>query len=1446
MWEALQDVTLIVLMVAAAVSLLLALYSKYFGGEHSSGDETEGEVSWIEGVAILCAVVVVVLVTATNDWQKERQFRGLQDKIESDHKMSVLRDGDITEVLVGDIVVGDICLVKYGDLLPADGVVLQSNDLKVDESSLTGEPDQVKKGENIDPMLLSGTHVMEGSGKMVVTAVGVNSQAGIIFTLLGATEGDGSSAAPPPPINLANANEMTEISRNTNPSQQNYDTDGKQQHEINKNLNDQINGNKHSTKGGGHVAFSGTSDVVGPDKNKLAATGGRIENHQQDNLNQRNSLGSGDAEATEDGSDAPKGRKRKKKKYSVLQAKLTRLASLIGQLGTVVASLTVIILIVKFSVNTFYFNKEQWDTGRHLHQFVQFIIIGVTVLVVAVPEGLPLAVTISLAYSVKKMMKDNNLVRHLDACETMGNATAICSDKTGTLTTNRMTVVQCYFGEKLTQNTDQLPKLKDLNHRIGHRFVHGVSINSSYTSRVTIPDKPSELPQQLGNKTECALLGFVRHLGVNYEDIRERWPQESLVKVFTFNSLRKSMSTVIKNLEPDRPGYTVFTKGASEMVLKKCSFILDANGEPKPFTKADQDNLVRDVIEQMASDGLRTIGIAYKSYIDPAVGLFPNEVRLNRGHTPDFDDEDTIVSDLTCIGIVGIEDPVRPEVPAAIRKCQRAGITVRMVTGDNVNTARSIAAKCGILKPGDNYIVLEGKEFNARVRDPRTNRVRQDLMDQVWPQLRVLARSSPQDKYTLVSGIIDSHISTRREVVAVTGDGTNDGPALKKADVGFAMGIAGTDVAKEASDIILTDDNFTSIVKAVMWGRNVYDSISKFLQFQLTVNMVAIIVAFVGACLITDSPLKAVQMLWVNLIMDTLASLALATEIPTEELLERAPYGRTKPIISRNMIKNIIGQSVYQLGVIFFLIWFGELLLDVENGRGLSAKGINRPTEHFTVIFNSFVMMTLFNEINARKIHGQRNIFSGLTNNLLFVIIWISTFVLQVIIIQFGGYAFSTRPLALEHWLWCLFFGIGTLLWGQVIISVPVWIIPKRRRRITKPRRLTLIATQDVLGVETDGLVTQDSVHPQLADGGVVHRASTGFVSKAANAVARGFGAIYTQPEGEEEEEDEEEEEEEDDEDREDIVGANLRNTGQILWIRGLSRLQTQLKVVHAFRDQRDSEDERANIAALMHHHRRQSKDFLHQTSKKRKKSQQLYKNNNDNNNINLHQQSHRYHHHQQRQQKLQPTDSTDFSPTFPATSNEMGEKAAEEHPLLVLEQTAYDQIIDEEKCHDRNGNCDVNDDNNNNNGNTSKQRPDHDEESTLTEVTITKFKRNDDDEQFEENVYQISKETTNNMINPDLEEWIKSSWLHDSSGQENISCTIPESSYNMGNNFQIQNNPSAYTFESKELNTVVVGRNQHSNRPNKQCRRSSKPPAPPPPFKQPFSTATSDSSDIL
>jgi len=292
------------------------------------------------------------------------------------------------------------------------------------------------------------------------------------------------------------------------------------------------------------------------------------------------------------------------------------------------------------------------------------------------------------------------------------------------------------------------------------------------------------------------------------------------------------MSTVLKNADGS---YIIYTKGASEIIMRKCTQVMDNKGIPIPFGPKDRENMMTKVISPFADNSLRTIGLAYRE--------IPADSNI------DWEDEAAVISGLTLIGVVGIEDPVRPEVPAAIAKCQRAGITVRMVTGDNVATARSIATKCGILSPSKEFLILDGKEFNRRIRNAAGD-VQQNLLDQVWPNLRVLARSSPTDKHTLVKGIIDSKLSPNREVVAVTGDGTNDGPALKKADVGFAMGIAGTDVAKEASDIILTDDNFTSIVKAVMWGRNVYDSISKFLQFQLTVNVVAVIVAFAGACII--------------------------------------------------------------------------------------------------------------------------------------------------------------------------------------------------------------------------------------------------------------------------------------------------------------------------------------------------------------------------------------------------------------------------------------------------------------------------------------------------------------------------------------------------------------------------------------------------------------------
>ncbi|XP_055314472.1 plasma membrane calcium-transporting ATPase 2 isoform X6 [Sitodiplosis mosellana] len=967
-WEALQDVTLIILEVAALVSLGLSFYSpKEEETPVKKVQEEDDSHGWIEGLAILISVIVVVIVTAFNDYSKERQFRGLQNRIEGEHKFSVIRNGEAKNISVGDIVVGDICQIKYGDLLPADGILIQSNDLKVDESSLTGESDHVKKGTDYDPMVLSGTHVMEGSGKIVVTAVGVNSQAGIIFTLLGA----------------AVDQQEAEIRK--------MKKDG----EVPTN----ITSNSH-----------GSVPAPAPIKE---ANNDSVENHVD-----------GNAGGTETESAPPPSAHKKEK--SVLQAKLTKLAIQIGYAGSTIAVLTVIILVIQFCVSKFVIQKLPWS-NVYVNQLVKYLIIGVTVLVVAVPEGLPLAVTLSLAYSVKKMMKDNNLVRHLDACETMGNATAICSDKTGTLTTNRMTVVQSYICEKLCKVT---PKFSDIPSHVGNMLVQGISVNSAYTSRLmTSQVNPTDPITQVGNKTECALLGFVQGLGMSYQAIRDEITEDKFTRVYTFNSVRKSMSTVIPR--PDG-GYRLYAKGASEMVLKKCAFIYGHDGVLEKFTRDMQERLLHQVIEPMACDGLRTISVAYRDFV-------PGKAAINEVHAdnePNWEDEENIVNNLTCLCVVGIEDPVRPEVPDAIRRCQKAGITVRMVTGDNINTARSIAAKCGIVKPNEDFLILEGKEFNRRIRDSNGD-VQQHLLDKVWPKLRVLARSSPTDKYTLVKGIIDSKVSENREVVAVTGDGTNDGPALKKADVGFAMGIAGTDVAKEASDIILTDDNFSSIVKAVMWGRNVYDSIAKFLQFQLTVNVVAVIVAFIGACAVQDSPLKAVQMLWVNLIMDTLASLALATELPTPDLLLRKPYGRTKPLISRTMMKNIIGQALYQLGIIFSLLFVGDKMLDIESGHG------QPPTQHFTIIFNSFVLMTLFNEFNARKIHGQRNVFEGVFTNPIFYLIWIFTCISQVVIIQYGKMAFSTKELTLEQWLWCLFFGVGTLLWGQLVTTIPTRKLPK-------------------------------------------------------------------------------------------------------------------------------------------------------------------------------------------------------------------------------------------------------------------------------------------------------------------------------------------------------------------------------------------------------------------
>lgn len=1030
-FDALQDKTLLILIAAALLSIVLGVTV-----------EEQKDRAWIEGATILIAVVIVVIVTATNDWLKDRQFRGLQDKLVSDAKFSVRRDREIKELQLAEIVVGDIAEFKYGNTFPCDGVLIQGNDVSVNESTLTGEAYLVKKNTKSDPMLLAGTQVMEGSGRMLVTAVGPYSQQGIIFTLMSkqAEEDSGFLSSTfrklrgkcCPKKRPTDEEEWSPTLPKEQVEERKYDPDSPPSKEI-EALEEEGEG-------------EGEDDTQPLTCCQKVNPFSREKKAQQKQRQEKEKEKAKAQEKSEEGGGS-----------SVLQKKLNKLALRIGYAGTLAAILCFLILLLKFVIEDFAIDGQSWNSSQDFSRILHFVIIGITVLVVAVPEGLPLAITIALAYSVRKMMRDNNLVRHLHACETMGNATTICSDKTGTLTTNRMTVVESYLARRhYTETPSGLPgsllEVLELN----------VAVNSGYTSKL-VPDVEEDgaedrdtplwkrvlqsiglyskskgqilgqgLDKQIGNVTECALLGLLVSLGIDYEAVREEHPPETFEKVFTFNSSRKSMTTVIPL--PGGRGHRILTKGASEIVLAKCTSIIGEDGSVMPLTEDGRKEVIAEMVQPMAGRALRTLCLAYRDVHSTggeaaAPGISPAE--------PDWNEEEEVVKDLTCIGVVGIQDPVRPEVPLNIKLCQQAGITVRMVTGDNVETARAIAVKCGIVEPNfPSYCVMDGKEFNRRVKDSQGKEVDQEKLDRIWPHLRVLARSSPKDKYVLVDGIISSHSRKKRQVVAVTGDGTNDGPALKRADVGFAMGIAGTDVAKEACDIILTDDNFESIVRAVMWGRNVYDSISKFLQFQLTVNIVAVVLALISAIVIDDSPLRAVQMLWVNLIMDTFASLALATESPTEELLERKPYGRSKALISTQMWLFLIGHSLFQLSVMFVLVFVGDKLFDIPSSahRPLRAPAL----EHFTMVFNTFVFMQIFNEINARKVHGERNVFKGIHKNYVFLAIVFFQVLVQVILVEYGSIVFSTAPLGVDLWLWCVFLGSCELVWGQLLLLIPI------------------------------------------------------------------------------------------------------------------------------------------------------------------------------------------------------------------------------------------------------------------------------------------------------------------------------------------------------------------------------------------------------------------------
>ncbi|EOD46746.1 putative p-type calcium atpase protein [Neofusicoccum parvum UCRNP2] len=926
-----NDKVLILLTIAAVISLALGLYET-FGQKHEDG---EPKVEWVEGVAIMVAIAIVVVVGAVNDWQKERQFVKLNKK-KSDRLVKVIRSGKTREISVYDVLVGDIMLLEPGDMVPVDGIFIEGHNIKCDESSATGESDLLKKTpaddaykameaghslNKVDPFILSGAKVSEGVGSFVVTATGI-----------------------------------------------------------------------HSSYGKTMMALREDSEVT------------------------------------------------------PLQSKLNVLAEYIAKLGGGAALLLFVVLFIEFLVRLKSSDSTPEQKGQN---FLDILIVAITVIVVAVPEGLPLAVTLALAFATTRMLKDNNLVRLLRSCETMGNATTVCSDKTGTLTQNKMTVVAgtlstaLRFGDRKVKNVENVDEpdspnkgkqtsvdngddvspsefVSNLGDELKELFKQSIVINST-----AFEGEEDGKPAFIGSKTETALLNFARdYMGMG--PITTERSNVNVVQLVPFDSGRKCMAAIVK-LEDGR--YRMYVKGASEILLAKADTIVDGTKDlaTRPLSSEVRETL-NHLIETYASRSLRTIGFLYRDFEQWP----PKEARAleDDASQANFDD---VFKNMTFLGLVGIQDPLRDGVREAVQDCKKAGVFVRMVTGDNVMTAKAIAEDCGILVPGG--LVMEGPKF-------RTLKKRE--MDQVIPKLCVLARSSPEDKRILVK-----RLKELGETVAVTGDGTNDAPALKTADIGFSMGIAGTEVAKEASAIILMDDNFSSIVKALLWGRAVNDAVKKFLQFQLTVNITAVLLTFVSAVASSDqtSVLTAVQLLWVNLIMDTFAALALATDPPTLSLLDRKPDPKSAPLITITMWKMIIGQAIYQLVVTFILFFGGESILSYQSDE--------EQEQLKTLVFNTFVWMQIFNQINNRRLDNKFNIFEGMHRNYFFIFINCIMIGGQVMIVFVGGAAFSVTKLNGAQWGYSIVLGFLSLPVGVIIRLIPDELvakcIPERFKRKPTP-----------------------------------------------------------------------------------------------------------------------------------------------------------------------------------------------------------------------------------------------------------------------------------------------------------------------------------------------------------------------------------------------------------
>ena len=1099
-WEALEDLMVRILIVAAIVQIVLGATL----GEDPSKD-------WVDGLSIVIAVLVVTLVGSITNWKKENKFHELNDIQNEGTKYKVIRNGNPLDIPSDDLLVGDLINIMVGDILPADLLLVEGNGIKMDESALTGESETLKKEvfekcilKNIknskppSPLMLSGTNCIEGTGKGIVIAVGDYSQKGI-------------------------------IRRTVDNAQENAKTP--------------------------------------------------------------------------------------------LEEKLESIAEIIGYFGMAAGIITLIALMIRFGVNYVNDRKEYKKSSSEQSLFGSYLsnkpneqmnsyimstvnseltnpkknitanlldifMLCVSIIVVAIPEGLPLAVTLSLAFSIKKLMDQQNLVRKMHACETMGGANFICTDKTGTLTKNEMNVFKVLTGtNEITlketidvEHSDNLFKKNDMNtteKKLREEYTSyfknenywnllKISIALNIDGAIKHLDSPNingDMEEcETKNKTDNAFIDFLYRFKSPISIERNKYQNDKrFYKQIPFDSKRKRMTTFIEN--NDFPtGYRLFTKGGAENVKNICSRYLDPETGNIEEIKQEQLNLIKNTIENFNKNMLRSLYICYK---DISQEEYENAETYQNKEGKYIDQYDLIF-----IACFGIRDSLRNGVKEAVLKCQKARVRVIMVTGDNIVTATAIAKDCHILGEDvnlNNITALDveedsdltndpnkrdehiknvlnnkpkaitgntfytaigglicrtcGKETNLckcpktkaeaeqiaekngeEVKEIKSDTIKfKDKFIELTKNLRVMARSQPIHKYALVLGLREMD-----KIVAVTGDGTNDAPALSKSDVGFAM-FAGTDIAKEASDIIIMDNNFSSLVVAIIYGRNIYDNIRKFLQFQLSVNFCACLLVFICACIGNESPLTTIQMLWINLIMDSLGSLALATEPPYDELLDREPTKKDESIINGKMWKHIIGQSLFQLGLLLFLYLYaphfikeddvvrlaenriisycyGKMPGGIKNVKniiyginiywkskdkiihGLNDEmecgnyadkqdmavafdeylNVNGNSTHMTIVFNVFVIYTLFNQFNCRVLDDSYNIFVRINKNIFFPLIVFFELGLQIILIQFGKEAFkvSERGLTLKQWGICIGFSFITFFLNIFfkIISIDICI----------------------------------------------------------------------------------------------------------------------------------------------------------------------------------------------------------------------------------------------------------------------------------------------------------------------------------------------------------------------------------------------------------------------